>query len=331
MIIRLFKKGFISQLVIYFIVAFLLWIDGFIFPHAIQTEGFSSPFFLWLGEGLNRLPAIFSVIFAFILLILGSLLLNNTLVIHKVIPRNNFLPALIYTSFMSLSPELLTIHPVLLANLFIILAIRTLMGLYNKQDPFQDIFNAGLMVSLASILYLPFAIFLTLIWISLFIFRTITMREIVISITGFIIPLAFEAMYFFWNDRISEFFDGVILYYGRIVPFSFPSGYLDLAFASLITILAFIAFFRISYLTSESIISVRKRLIISLYFIVIAMITFIYSGNNYVYHFVIAIVPLSILVSYYFVSLRKKFWAELFYTMLLIMIIAGKILAFQGA
>ena len=331
MLIGLFKKGFISQLVIYFIVATLLWIDGFIFPHHVEIEGFNSPFFIWFGTGLNRLPTIIPVIFAFIILILESFLLNWTLVTHRVIPRNNFLPALIYTSLMSFSPELLTIHPVLLANLFIIFAIKILMGLYNKSEPYQEIFSAGLMVSLASIIYLPSAIFIAIIWTSLFIFRTITVREIIISITGFMIPLVFEGMLFFWNDQFSDFFDRAILYYTRIERFTPPSYYLDWTFAAFITILALIAFFRISYLTSETVISVRKRLIISMYFIVIATFTYIYMGSNYVYHSAILLVPLSILISYYFVSLKKKFWAELFYTLLLVIIISGKFIALQGS
>jgi len=324
MIIRYFKKGYHTQLVVYIVTIIVLWSDAFWDPHAIIHKDFDFPVYNAVVSALINIPAFYHVFIAFILVIIESLLLNYTLTSNNIIPRNNFLAALIYSCLMSYSPELLTIYPVLIANLFIILATKTMLELYNKDDPFPEIFNAGLMISLATLFYFPSIIFVFLIWASLLIFRIITVRVIFISITGFIIPFVFVAFYYFWIDQSSVFVNKFMHEYTQISSIRLSSNYLYYAFGTLIIFLTIISFIRISSLTTERIISVRKRLLIALYFIVFAAITYLYAGQNIEIHSTLLFVPLTILVTYYFDSLRNRFWPEFFFTLLIIIIIAGK-------
>jgi hypothetical protein len=304
--------------------------DGFILPQPIVNEGFSAPVYLILCNFFSGFPPFIIALLGFLLVISEALLLNNTLIIYKVIPRNNFLPALLYIVLMSFIPELLTIHPVLIANLFIILSIRTIFGLYNLTEPIPGIFNASFMIAMASLFYQPVLIFILLLWASLLIFRIIDMRSILITVTGILIPYLIIAALYFLTDRIDLFASRYLHYYIDLQKLSLPQGISQYLYGSTILMLALVSFVNVSWRTSETIINVRKRLSISLFFIIISFMTILYMGRFNVFHIAVFVVPLTILLSYYFVSLRKLFWPELFLTLMILSILYGKLAGIIG-
>jgi len=132
MIIKFFRRDFTTQLFIFIFLAILFWIDGFIYPTAVMQSDNDSLFYSMLAQWVALLPPIVNVILAWIILVLQSLILNNAITELKILPRNTFFLALIYFLLLSYFPGLLRIHPILISNLLLIVAFRSLININEK-------------------------------------------------------------------------------------------------------------------------------------------------------------------------------------------------------
>jgi hypothetical protein len=108
-----------------------------------------------------------------------------------IIQRQNYLPTLIFVLITSTFIALQRINPSIFANLFIVLMLEQVFACYRKRYVLNRLFLAGLFVGIAALFY-PFSIiYLVIIWISLFLLRTIDLREWFVPILGVIFPFLF--------------------------------------------------------------------------------------------------------------------------------------------
>jgi len=190
----------------------LLWLDVFINPVQITKTENSSHLFNQIYKLLENFYWI-NTILAFIILLIEATLLNFIIRNENFISRNSYLPMLIFFVLMSSSSALLTLTPVLFSNFFLIISISIIFNTYDEEEPFLKVFNAGFCIAIASIFYLPSALFLFLIWISFFVFSQYTWRNWLISIIGFITPYLFLIIYYYWFDKLEIFIDDYLMFF----------------------------------------------------------------------------------------------------------------------
>lgn len=322
MLIKIFRSGYIIKIVIFLIVSFLLWLPAFIFPEPmIGTSTF--------GIAYDALPGIlmlsdrFIVLLSFLLLLIQAVIFNAVLVENPLFSRSVFLPALIYVILMSYNPSFLTLHPALVANLFLILSLKNLYSTYSKNEAFRESFNASFWVALASLFHLPAILMVGVIWAAFFIFRINSWREWLISFIGLTTPylLIVMGMYLFDElDFLKNYYPDDFAWIWIKTEISL----MDYVFWPAFILLISVAFFKFTIERMDKIISIRKSFSVVNTLLIITVLSLFFSGIN-PYHHVYLIFPASsVIIAYYFIETKRHIYAELLFILLLLSIVIVK-------
>jgi len=213
------KSGTIIQFTVYTIVVAVLWIPAFLHPAPVVTTADDGPLFVLLAGLIKNLPVL-SVVTALILVAVQSVVLFYMFQSNGFYGRSNFIPAIIVMLAYSWNNNFLTLHAVLAAMVFIIIALHSLLGMYGKQNPYQQVFTAAFTISIASLFYLPLAYLLLLLWVTLISYRISSWREYTISFIGFILPWIYYLSWLFLSDNLES---GLKLVIASLFKFELPN------------------------------------------------------------------------------------------------------------
>lgn len=197
------KSGTFIQFTIFTVILVLTWFPAFVNPVQPVLSPSDGPLYLLLVSLVKQFP-VFTVSVALALVIGQSLILFYVFQANGFFKRSNFLPAIIVLLSYSWSKDYQTIHAILPAGIFIIIALDSIMRMYGQQSAHQQVFNAAFSIGIASLFYLPLAFLLLMIWFTLITYRISTWREYAVSLVGFILPLIYYFSWLFWSDTISS-------------------------------------------------------------------------------------------------------------------------------
>lgn len=210
MFIRFFKSNNVLALVVLPLIALVIWLFGIIQPQVVSLKH-AMPLFEFFGRGLNTYPWV-SVLVAYLLIIGQAFLLNYTINENEVLKKQTYLPALFYVIFMSNNSSMLMLHPQLFANLFVLFAINKLLSSYRKDAAFSQAFDAGMLLAIASLFYIPYAVFFPLLGVGFILLRPFNWREWFISFLGVLTPYFFVIVYYYWNDILDYLWYDKMIY-----------------------------------------------------------------------------------------------------------------------
>lgn len=154
---------------------------------------------LLAGPG-RQMPWIYSLL-SLLLLFTQALQLQSLLNRHRMMSRPNYLPAMAYLLITSLFPEWNYFSAPLLINTLLLAVFGALFRSYTLPDARALIFNAGLVMGLASFIYLPSFSFLLWILLAIAVMRPFRLVEWVLCVTGSLTPFYFYAVWLFLTDR----------------------------------------------------------------------------------------------------------------------------------
>jgi len=303
-LIRFFKASFYSQYLLLFVIAAGLWVKIYIDPCPQLFTSEESPLFNFLSFliGENSLA---HTIIAFVILLSSAILLNFILIKHDLLPKNSMLGALIYSILMSHSGYALSLNPSLFSGLFIILAIDQVLLTYGKADPTQQVFSASFLVALASLIYFPAITLILLLILSFIIFGTFSVRIFLVSLAGLFAVYVYLFVIYFLSDSLEGQLYLYLEWFSILPAFSFPQiGFVYLIWGG-IAILFLAALFHLFTHINEWNLSVRKKQLLNLWFLLITFLTLVYENDNIPLTILLMGVPLTILISGFFAN-RKK-------------------------
>ena len=176
----------------------LLWFYSFIDPLAITipSDNINMPFYAFI-TGYIQYNSFFSLLITFLLVLLQAFLLVQFNKKHIIINYRTYLPAFFYVIISSSFIQLHRLNPVIIGTIFIFAAINFIFSTYRSDYALNKLYLAGFFVSIASLFWGPFAIFILIIWISLSILRPFISREWIVGILGFLTPYLFVFVYYF--------------------------------------------------------------------------------------------------------------------------------------
>jgi hypothetical protein len=322
MFIKFFKSKSLILIIALFVIAVFLWIDIFINDLAPFTSEKSMPLFNFIFNLFGSLKWLI-VITAFGLLFFQTIILNNLATDNEFPSKNTYLPALVYIVLMSSSVNTYPIHPVLFSNFFLLVALNIIFELYGKNESYTDVLNISLLISIASLFYFPCIFFLLLFWISFIVYRIFSLREWVISIVGIILPYIFLGLYYFWNDKLVLRIADYQKFISNIKQISIKFSTYQIVLYSIIGAILILAFYSLLTRSREKAIKNRKFNSIIFWFLILAVVSIIFSSTYSSFHFGIAFIPASLLISNYLIQCKRNWWAELVFTILLGAVIYG--------
>jgi hypothetical protein len=324
MLIGFFRKSYLFQYIILIMLAGLLWFSAFLNPEPadVDVNTYLMPAYAFLISLIGDFVLI-GVIIAFLLVIIGAFLLNYILIKNELVPKNTLIPAVIYIVLLSHSQSLLHLNPALISSLFVIIILNNLFQVYTEEEAYIKIFNSGFLAALASFFYFPVIYYILFIWFTFIVFRLYKWRDWLIPFTGLITPYIFLITYFYWCDELLFTLDAYSSYFLTI---SFYPLYNEFTLFEWMITGIILLFFLWSFLwllgvIQEKTISIRKRYWIIFWLLVISLLTYLGSGILAKSHLTLIALPVSVYIAYGFSIIRRKFWFELLFGILLLLII----------
>jgi hypothetical protein len=303
MLLRLFHKNYYTQISLLVVFAAV-----FAVPDFIQKTGANwsdNTLFLRLS-GLHSWLRITWVYESLQLLVLVGLafFIKYILTAHQLIHHSNFLPGLILISLFGFH-QLFDFQLLSSINLFLlILAYSHLLKSYDDEKPDNALFSASFFIGLATFISYNNIVFLLLVWISFFVFQNYSWRYLPITIAAVIVPYFFFATWLFWFDQLPLLETEWL----AISNYSYQLPQLNNLFLIITySILGFFIFLSLSKIvpeTSSKIISIRKKVGLSLWFLTISIVVLLFSGEPIVKN--AYLIPLSGLLGYYLRSVKTR-------------------------
>lgn len=102
----------------------------------------------------------------------------------ELIDRRNHLPALLFPLVLAISAQPGSVGPALFGMPFLLWAIRRAWSISNTGNALGPLFDAGLLLGIASMVFMPYAILLVVVWASTSVVRTFQWREYIVPVLG---------------------------------------------------------------------------------------------------------------------------------------------------
>lgn len=315
MFIRFFKSNNASALLFLPLIAIVIWVFGFIHPIVLPVENTMPLYELIAGPFIN-IPRL-SCLIGLLLVIGEAFLLNFIVNENEVLSKQNYLPALFYIVFMSNNNAMLTLHPLLFGNLFLLFAIQKLLSSYRKDKAFSQAFDGGLLISVATLFYFPFIVFVPLLVIGLIILRPFNWREWLISFIGTSIPYMFVITFYFFYDKLDYFFyDKMFYQFMKEKPDLelSKSFYFMMGISWLVILISIGKIFLGVGIGSQR---TKKSIIFLVWFFFLGALSVVIAPEISTRYFSVLAIPAAVFCSNYFLNIKKERLAEFLFLLLL--------------
>lgn len=309
------------------LVLMVMWVFILPKPEIINTEN-AFPLFLYVFQ-IVRQSRVALIVISLLFVVLQAFFLTNVINKQGVLRETSHLPALLYVVLMSCFPEQLSFNPLLFANFFIIVFLNSIFNFYRSDTAVFEVFNAGVFIGLASLFYWPCLFLFPLTMASLFVLRPFNMREWAVSFLGVLLPFVFFGAVLFWLDMLSVNSIKSILEPVYRVQFSTSYNGTYIILTAILAIILIASLWRFSRdLNNFSNLRARKFLAIIVWFFLFAALSYLVASKNTMIGLSFLAIPLSVIISNYFLSLKNQLLAELVFLLLLAAVIYNQVLYF---
>jgi len=300
------------------VVAIVLWARSSIVPEAFPFYKAEDMMLLYqpIKYMLGNSP-LASNISALIFMILLAFLILKLNVQYAFIRVKTFLPPILFVSITSGMPALHAMHPVYPAALFLILSIDRIFSSYDKEIIHSNAFDAGIFLAIGSLFYLSLIFFFPFLWFGFIIVKQkVNWREYILTALGFLLPWAAAFAYYLVSGQTDDLLRIIELnittpqvFLRENLPIQIYIGYLVL-----LTLLG--SFFLLSQYDAKKI-SSRKYFLAFFWIFLISTVLIIVNPAVSQEIIIILAIPLTYLISNYFIFMKRQFWGELFLYLLI--------------
>lgn len=242
------------------------------------------------------------------LISLTTIFLLDFLASRNNLTKKNSYKILIFSLFVALLPETIMNTKILMANLFILLALRRLISLRSNKEIKKKLFDAAFWISVATLFYFWAILFFVLIIVGIIIYRIVDVKNWIIPFVGIL------AVTIIWASYMILKGDDFVKYFTNHIGFSFDLSQLN---SKRIVISSTIIFsygiwsllYFIRYLKAKSKKS-RPSFILIIFAIVIGLLIIAISPNKNGSEFLFLFAPLSIIITNYLETISERWFKE---------------------
>ena len=198
--IKIFKTNGALQIAVILAATVVVWVPAFVWPAGMPTDDVCGPLYRLLSETVGTVPLLAAGV-ALLLAVLEGYLLNRLLYKKGLVPLNSLMPMLLYILIMGVGVEAAGFTPALLANLWIVLMLNSLMPKDDMLMEQNSIFNSTMWFSMAVISWMPCVYAAVPLIVGLLTYKVYRGREWSVALLGFLAPLIIVATALFLIDR----------------------------------------------------------------------------------------------------------------------------------
>lgn len=261
-----------------------------------------------------------NVIITLVLTIAQALFINKVVNHFNLVGRPSFLAALMFMTLASLILPFLVLSPILICNFLSIWMLDKLLSIYRRTEIKPLMFDLGMIVALGSLVYFPFIIMLLLLWCSLIIFRPFNWREWLAPPIGFATVYFLLGVVYLWFDRMDAFYEIWLP-----LTYAFPTSiHIDIYdYLVLLPVVIIMILFILSLRQNlfKSVVHIRKSFQLLFCMFILSIISFYLNADLAANHFLLAVPPIAIYMTYYFNYATTRWFYESVFALLLLTII----------
>lgn len=264
---------------------------------------------------------IFSLL-AFILNIVLAFMLLHFINAHRLMVKSNFLAGMSYILVSSFLPSFNYFSSNLIASVFIFGAFINFFKSSNIKHDKNNIFNASLLIGIASLFFLPAFVFVIWGFIALAILRPFRLSEWIILVLGATTPYYFFAAYLFLsgNFHIPEYFFEWSFFTSKATYSLWHAGALFLLLAPLLA--------GIYYMQANSgkmMLHIRKAWYLFLWYLVISMIVGLFNIENSSENMILILIPIAAFHGYGYLNAELKLYPKISFWVSIAFIVASQL------
>jgi len=287
-----------------------------------ETDSFTYQAFAGFLEPIAVFFPVVYALFAFGLMLLQAYLLTVFINNNRLMAKANFLPGIAYILTTSLLPDFNRLSsPLIVSTLFLLIFI-ILFSAHNDKTTRGDIYNAGLILGLAGLLFPPALIFIVWIYIALATLRPFKLNEWVVVLIGVVTPYYFLAIFLYLADQLHQnyFFNGFTL---ALRYEKFTAWHAGMLFLILMPLLAGVYYMQAK--SGRMLIHVRKAWNLFLSYAAICMvITFVNVGSG-IENWVLFLLPAAAIHGYGYYAAELKLYPWIAFWLSVIFIVTSQI------
>ncbi len=319
--IKFFRQSYAIQYVVIALMAIALWIPAFVSGKA--TMGLNEPVtpIYNLVDRLLSFSPIAQHAFAFVLLMVETLIFNAIMVNNQIVGKVSTMGAFVFVLLMSLTRTQINLYPFILSLVFILLAISNLFEIYLMPNPELNLLKTGVFIALATMCYFPSILLLLWVLFALPIAKKGSLRLELIPIFGF---LFLYFVYFVWVFLFGDFQTLLTGYrdYFTSIKFSVRGfNYKIICLLAVLVVSTIILLMGSGSASFEKTVAVRTKISMTVIMAAFALLL-LFLGGNVLMNGLIFIV-LAILISYAFSYTSNTGWVNLFLTLFLMLVFAN--------
>lgn len=313
--IQVFKRNLFFNSILLLGYAIVLRIHFFVAPLSGLSSG-QHPIQEWIlswgGSPMSQ------QIIATLILFFQAVFINRIVITNRLSNQITLLPGMVYLFLCSILPATAPLSLVLIANTFLLIALARAFKVYRSASAAVYVFDIGLYVGIASIIYEPSLVMAVLAYLSLVIMRTVKWSDRVQLLAGMVCP------YYLWY--VSVAFTGtdtaVISYLGSIFTLALPPTSQVLALVVLIVtvLLSLIQVFNYSAYTGKKSIQVQKKIDILYWFLLLTGVGTVLAHST-IDHVLMLAIPLSFFLSQSILRFGNLMTAELIHLAFVVLIL----------
>lgn len=180
--------------------------EGFILYNELEDSvPVLSGFFYWLMSELFGRSHLAHLILSSVLVFFQAVIFNLAINKSDLFNDKTYVPGLLYVIVTSMFADFYIISPAMLGVTFMIYAFDQLFQILKNGNNDEAAFRLGANLGLSFLFYKPMLMLCVLIIFDLLLYSNTRVRRYLISIFGFVFPIALVATFFYWNGSFGAF------------------------------------------------------------------------------------------------------------------------------
>ena len=301
-------------------IAVLLWLPVFSNPQWTPSITEGSIFFQNIRQLLLPNPWTAQII-AFVLMLIEAFLLLRIDLKFIIVEDKVIMPPLIYVLTISMLARNYNVLPVMLANLFLMMAIMRTFDSERFPEQKRYYFESGLLIGVGSLLFPPLMVMMLFVLATQFVMRYFDIREFLASVLGFVLPTFFYLFGMFMIDEQDLFWSR----FGQVFEtqeFTLHFNIVQICAICYMALFALIALIVMSQYIRMYKVTTRKYFMLFFWLIIISVAGFFLVPCSGLTMLAFLSIGLAFITSLYFMQIRRNAVGE----MLLLLLIIGSFL-----
>ena len=306
MLLNIFKIN--SYLAYVYLLLFTLILGVFAVNFSFNASVFGDSVLYFFFQSIQI--GLFTKIAGIILLLLNVLVFDLFLNSQEITEKNNHVPTFLLGMFLCYAISQNPLHPILFAQLLISISMWRFISIYKSDKAFSAMFDGAFMLSVATILYPPYGVFILLCFICLLTLRTFSLREWILTIIGIITPylLCFSLLFLLDKNPPQIILNLIDSYHKPSIPSYLRGSFLINFIVTSISVFSLI-FFLLKSVSNK--IKTQKAFVIFLWMFILSIPTWFIVSTGAAFSGLLSLMPLSIFCGIYLGNTKSRILAEL--------------------